>query len=83
VGLQALRRDVERPCWNDPVEQAKHERCTCSEPSGMCHIHGYLWKRMYGVLRGYPPYAIKNPTHSWKLSEEAGILRMYDVKRLR
>lgn len=82
MSLEDLRRDVERPAWNSPLDR-EDERCICGQPSGMCRVHGYVWKRMYGLLRGDIRFAMKNPSHSWKLNEAGGFLKIYNIKRLR
>ncbi len=84
VAALDLRRDVERPLWNRPEEQAEDPHCGCGNQTGECKVHGVSWKRMLGWLRrdprSLPGKYLARAKHTWKLSEEGGILKLYDIR---
>ncbi len=83
VAALDLRKDVERPFRNNPEVQAENPRCTCGADSGMCKVHGWNWKRMLGALRHDTRWQQRNPTHTWKIREEDGIIQIYDVRLIK
>jgi hypothetical protein len=69
IKTSELRRRIERPC-----------ECRVEKGQTQCQKHGTNWLSKLATLRGYRQR--KFPTHSWKLDEKNGWLKIYDVKFL-
>lgn len=60
--------------------QRMYEGVKTDELKAEIEKSGFKWGPMLGTLRREDRYLQRNPTHTWKLKEDGGFLKIYDVK---